>query len=163
VHHVRAVQSEYSLWTRLPEIGMLQACKRYGAAFVAFSPLARGTLSDVVLDATKLPDEFRPNMPRFQEPNYTYNMERIEAFKAYACKRGWTPAALALAWVLHKGDHIIPIPGTRTPEHLAENADCDAIDLSAADLAEIEEILPAGFAHGNRYSEDQQKSSELYC
>jgi aryl-alcohol dehydrogenase-like predicted oxidoreductase len=163
VHHVRAVQSEYSLWTRLPEIGLLQACKRLGTAFVAFSPLARGTLSDMVLDPMKFPDEFRPNMPRFQQPHYDFNMARIEVFKNYAHERGWTPAALALAWVLHRGDHIIPIPGKRTPEHLLENVGATHIKLSETDLAEIDDVLPPGWAHGNRYSEDQQKSSELYC
>jgi aryl-alcohol dehydrogenase-like predicted oxidoreductase len=163
VHHIRAVQSEYSLLTRQPELGLLQACERLGAAFVAFSPLSRGILGDVVLDPKTFPDEFRRNMPRFSADNYPRNMAYIERFKAFASARGWNPATLTNAWVMHRGSHIIPIPGTRTADHLAQNAAASDITLSAADMAKIETILPAGFAHGHRYSEEQQKSSELYC
>jgi aryl-alcohol dehydrogenase-like predicted oxidoreductase len=164
VHHVRAVQNEYSLWTRLPELGLLQACKRQGTAFVAFSPVARGVLTDVILDPSKLPEtEWRKAMPRFIEPNFSYNMVYIQKFKTYAHSRGWTPAALANAWVLHQGEHIIPIPGTRTAAHHAENLKASDISLTATDLAEIEQILPTGFAHGNRYSTEQQGSAEHYC
>jgi aryl-alcohol dehydrogenase-like predicted oxidoreductase len=161
---VAAVQSEYSLWSRLPELGMIQATKRHGAAMVAFSPVARGVLSDVVLDPQAFPDsDFRKPMPRFQAGVFQRNMERVEAFRSFAHSRGWTPAGLALAWVLSRGDHIIPIPGTRTAEHLAENAAASDIHLTADDLAEIDAILPPGWAEGNRYSDEQQKSSELYC
>ncbi len=163
VHHVRAVQSEYSLFTRLPELGLLQACERLGSAFVAFSPLARGVLGDVVLDPATFPDDFRRNIPRFNTENYPRNMAYVERFKAYARQRGWSPASLANAWVLHRGNHIIPIPGTRTAEHLAENAAATDITLSSVDMAAIEAILPVGFAHGNRYSEEQQGASEQYC
>jgi aryl-alcohol dehydrogenase-like predicted oxidoreductase len=164
VHDIRAVQSEYSLWSRLPELGMLQACKALGTAFVAFSPVARGVLSDVTLDPAAFPEaDFRKPMPRFQPAAFARNMRHVEAFRAFAKSRGWSTAALAIAWVLHQGDHIIAIPGTRTAEHLALDASATDIHLSADDLAEIEHILPAGWAEGNRYSEDQQKSSELYC
>ena len=163
VHHVRAVQSEYSLWSRLPELGMLQACQRLGTAFVAFSPLARGLLSDVTLDPVTFPDEFRRDMPRFQKGAHERNMVKVEAFRKFALSRGWKPSALALAWVLSRGPHIIPIPGTRTAEHLAVDASASSISLSAGDLTEINRILPPGWAEGNRYSEEQQKSSELYC
>ncbi len=164
IGQVDAVQSEYSLWTRLPELGLLQACKRLGTTFVAFSPVARGLLSDVVLDPAKFPDnDFRKPMPRFTEPNYAYNMGYIEKFKVYARARGWTPASLANAWVLHQAPHIIPIPGTRSAAHLADNASASEIVLTSAHLAELEAILPVGFAHGNRYSAEQQSSSELYC
>jgi aryl-alcohol dehydrogenase-like predicted oxidoreductase len=162
VHHIRAVQSEYSLWTRLPELGLLQLCEKLGTAFVAFSPLARGVLGNVTLDPTTFPDDFRRNMPRFNEENYPRNMEYIERFKTYANARGLSPATLANAWVLHRAPHIIPIPGTRTAEHLTENAAASNVTLSAADMAEIENILPAGFAHGNRYSTEQQGASEQY-
>ena len=163
VGHVAAVQSEYSLWCRLPELGMIQTCKKLGTAFVPFSPLARGTLSDVVIDVEKLqPADFRRTLPRFQEPNYSFNMVETEKFKSYARTHGWKPASLGLAWVLHQGDHLIPIPGTRTAEHLAINVAGAEIKLSAEDLAEIEEILPVGFAHGNRYSEAAQASVEIY-
>jgi aryl-alcohol dehydrogenase-like predicted oxidoreductase len=164
VHHVAAVQNEYSLWTRLPELGLLQACRRLGTALVAFSPVARGVMTDVIVDPVKMPDtEWRKAMPRFQEPNYAFNMAYIDRLKTFARNRGWTPAALANAWVLAQGDHIIPIPGTRTAEHHAENLKASEIVLSAADLAEIEKVLPAGFAHGNRYSVEQQGSAEQYC
>jgi aryl-alcohol dehydrogenase-like predicted oxidoreductase len=164
VHHVAAVQNEYSLWTRLPELGLIQACKRLGTALVAFSPVARGVLTDAGVDPSRIAEnEFRKNMPRFLEPNFTYNMTYVNRFKTYARSRGWTPAALANAWVLAQGDHIIPIPGTRTAEHHAENLKASEIVLGVADLAEIEAVLPAGFAHGNRYSVEQQGSAEQYC
>ncbi|MCA0434213.1 MAG: aldo/keto reductase [Proteobacteria bacterium] len=164
IHPIAAVQSEFSLWTRLPQLGLIQACKRLGTALVAFSPVARGVLTDVVLDPAQFPDrDFRKPMPRFHEPNYSRNMARIERFKAFARARGWATASLAVAWVLHQGDHIIPIPGTRSAGHLADDAAASAISLSPADLEAIEEILPVGFAHGNRYSAQQQADVELYC
>jgi aryl-alcohol dehydrogenase-like predicted oxidoreductase len=116
----------------------------------------------VALDPQTFPDEFRRNMPRFNAENYPRNMVYIERFKTYAKERGVNPATLANAWVLHRAPHILPIPGTRTAEHLAENAAASNIVLTAADMAEIETILPAGFAHGNRYSTEQQGASELY-
>ncbi len=162
--YVTAIQNEYSLWARLPELGMIQTCNKLGTAFVAFSPLARGTLSDRILKVDDLqPADFRRTLPRFQEPNYSYNMAYTEKFKAYAKQQGWSSVALALAWVLHQGDHIIPIPGTRTPEHLAMNAAGAAIKLTQKHLEEIADILPVGFAHGNRYSETAQASVEIYC
>jgi aryl-alcohol dehydrogenase-like predicted oxidoreductase len=164
VHPVMAVQSEYSLWTRLPELGMLQACKRLGTAFVAFSPVARGMFSNNLPRPDVFAKEaFRPNNPRFQEPNYAFNAAYFERFKDYAAGKGLPPATLAIAWVLHQGDHIIPIPGTRSPTHLEEDAAAAAIRLTAQDIAEIEAILPAGFAHGARYSEAQAKGPEDYC
>ena len=120
-------------------------------------------LSSATLDPKTFPDDFRRNMPRFSDVNYPHNMTYVERFKAYAKSRGVSPAALAIAWLLHRGPHIIPIPGTRTAEHLAECAEASTITLSTADMAKIEAILPAGWAHGNRYTEEQQKSAELYC
>ena len=164
VHNVAAVQNEYSLWSRQPELGLIQACKRHGTALVAFSSVGRGVLTDSTIDPSKIPDtEWRKAMPRFIEPNFTYNMAYIKKFQAYAKNKGWTTAALANAWVLAQGDHIIPIPGTRTAEHHAENLKASDIVLTAQDLAEIETILPVGFAHGNRYSTDQQGAAEQYC
>lgn len=163
VGQVRAVQNEYSLWTRLPELGLLQACKRVGAAFVAFSPLGRGVFYDGPIDPLAFGDFFRPNLPRFSKDNWPRNKPMIDAFKAYATSRGWSAAALAIAWTLHRDDTIIPIPGTRSAEHLAEDASGSAIHLSTEDMAAIEEILPAGWAHGHRYSDEQQKGVEQYC
>ena len=164
VHHIMAVQSEYSLWTRMPELGMLQACKRLGTAFVAFSPLARGMLTSVTPEPKNFPDkDIRKNQPRFQETNFKYNLEKISRFNAFAVKRGWTPEGLALAWCMAQADHIIPIPGTRSPHHLQNDADAADIVLSHEDLAEIEQILPIGFAHGDRYTIEQYNGPERYC
>lgn len=164
VHAVAAVQNEYSLWTRLPELGMKQLCQKLGTTLVAFSPVGRGMFSDVGVEPAKLPaSDFRTGIPRFKEPNFGFNLQRVEKFKSFARERGWTTASLAIAWVLAQGEHILPIPGTRTPEHLADNAAASAINLTTADLKAIEEILPIGFAHGNRYSHEQQGAAEQYC
>ena len=164
VHPVAAVQSEYSLWTRQPELGMLQACAELGASFVAFSPLARGVLANVPPDPTRFHDsDFRKPQPRFNEPELSMNMAAIDGFRAFCRDRGWSTAATAIAWVLARGDHILPIPGTRTAENLAELAAADEITLSAEDMAEIERLLPIGFAHGERYSAAQWANVEHYC
>jgi aryl-alcohol dehydrogenase-like predicted oxidoreductase len=164
VHPIRAVQSEYSLWTRLPELGLLQSCKRHGVAFVAFSPVARGMLTDNQPDPANFTDnDFRKPMPRFIEPNFSANLAHIEGFRAFAKSRGWKTSTLANAWLLHQDNHIIPIPGTRTREHLEEDAAASDIVLDAADLQKVEDLLPVGFAHGNRYSDTQQAASELFC
>ncbi len=164
VHHVAAVQNEYSLWSRQPELGIIQACKRLGTALVAFSPVGRGALTDKSVDPARMDvSEWRKTMPRFQAENWPHNAVYIEKFRAYANAKGWTAEALANAWVLAQGEHIIPIPGTRTAQHHAENLKASEITLTAKDLAEIEFILPAGFAHGNRYSAEQQGSAEQYC
>ena len=159
---VMAVQNEYSLWTRLPELGVIQACKELGVAFVPFSSVGRGMLTDrpPALDAL---GQFRGANPRFVEPNYSANLVYAKRLQALAKARGMATATLANAWVLHQGNHLIPIPGTRSPEHLLENiAATDAV-LSAADLAEIETALPVGFAHGDRYSDMQSVGPERYC
>jgi aryl-alcohol dehydrogenase-like predicted oxidoreductase len=159
-----AVQNEYSLWTRLPELGMIQACQRSGTAFVAFSPLGRGMFSEVPPDPETLAStDFRKTNPRFVEPNFSYNKRAVARFADYARRRGHSPEALAIAWVLNRGSHIIPIPGTRSAEHLAEDAKGAAIHLSDEEMAEIEAILPAGFAHGDRYSDAQAIGPERYC
>ncbi len=164
VYPIMAVQSEYSLWTRLPELGMLQACERHGTAFVAFSPVARGMFSAAPLDAAKLADEpFRGQNPRFQEPNLSRNAPYFERFRAFAAEKGLAPATLAIAWVLRQGDHIIPIPGTRTAEHLEQDAAAAAVELSADDIAAMETMMPVGFAHGSRYSAAQHNGPEDYC
>ncbi|WP_371258154.1 aldo/keto reductase [Jannaschia sp. CCS1] len=160
---VAAVQSEYSLWTRQPELGMLQATAEVGAAFVAFSPLGRGILSDHFAGRESFPKgDFRAGQPRFQDPNYRYNLGAVEGFKAFCATRGWSTAACALAWVLAQGEHVIAIPGTRTAAHLGELALGAEIGLSTEDLAEIERVLPAGFAHGARYSDAQWPAVESY-
>lgn len=159
-----AVQSEYSLWTRQPELGLIQTCAALGIAFVPFSPLARGVFGELYPDtATMIEGDFRRQIPRFSDANYPRNQAIIDRFKSYAHDNGYGVAALALAWVLHRGDHLIPIPGTRTAEHLLEWIDAADIHLTAANIAEIKQILPVGFAHGDRYSDGQMKTVERYC
>ena len=156
---VRAVQSEYSLWTRLPELGVIQACERLGIAFVPFSPLARGVLGE---GYPPIEDAFRNEIPRFSEEHWPHNRALLDRFKSYARDHGWPVAALALAWVLDRGEHLIPIPGTRTAEHLREWLPALEIRLTDAQRAEIAEILPVGWAHGDRYSDSQWKSPESF-
>lgn len=164
VHPVTAVQSEYSLWTRLPDLGMIQACRELGVAFVPFSPVARGMLSDTPPDPTSFADgDFRKHNPRFLEPNFSYNQAAIARFRDHARERGVSTAALAIAWVLHRGEHLIPIPGTRSATHLEELLAGAEIKLSADDMAQIESLLPVGFAHGDRYSDAQTFGIARYC
>lgn len=164
VHPVMAVQSEYSLWSRTPDLGMIQACTALGVAFVPFSPLGRGVFAARAPDPAKFgKDDFRRGNPRFEAANYAANLKAIEPFKAFAADKGASPAQLALAWALSRGDHVIPIPGTRSAAHLEDDAGAAALSLTAADLAEIERILPPGFAHGDRYSEAQWPGVERYC
>jgi aryl-alcohol dehydrogenase-like predicted oxidoreductase len=164
VHPVMAVQNEYSLWTRLPELGLLQACAELGAAFVAFSPLGRGIFSNNMPVIEDLPEnDFRRFTPRFAEPNYSANKAIVSRFSDYANSQGMSPATMANAWVLSRGEHMIAIPGTRSPEHLAENARAADIVLTGAQLAEIDRLLPVGFAHGDRYSDGQSVGPERYC
>ncbi len=160
---VAAVQSEYSLWSRQPELGMIQACAELGVTFVAFSPLGRGVLSDHFPGREAFPDgDFRKKQPRFMDPNYPANMQAIEGFKAWCATREWSTAAVTLAWVLAQGEHVIPIPGTRSAGHLAELVQGAEITLTADDLAEIERVLPVGFAHGARYAPEQWAAVEIY-
>ena len=164
VHPVMAVQNEYSLWTRLPELGVIQACQRLGVAFVAFSPVGRGIFVDRAPDPATFSDtDFRKTNPRFMGDNWLRNNVRADAFRTYARERGWNTSALATAWTMAQGEHIIPIPGTRTAAHLDELAQSLSIRLGEEEMQEIEAILPAGFAHGNRYTDAQTLGTETYC
>ena len=164
VHPVAAVQSEYSLWTRLPELGLIQETRRSGTALVAFSPLGRGMFTASPPDPARFDrSDFRAANPRFVEPDFSRNRAAVDCFRAFAADRGLAPAASALAWVLHRAPHIIPIPGTRSAEHLETNATAVDISLTAEDLDAIEAILPVGFAHGDRYSDAQAVGPERYC
>ncbi|MFN4171625.1 MAG: aldo/keto reductase [Pseudorhodobacter sp.] len=161
VHPCTAVQNEYSLWTRAPELGLLQETARLGVAFVAFSPLARGMFGNHALRIDEVQDGFRGRNPRFAEPNFTRNTARIDGFRAFCHARGWSTPATALAWTIGSGDHVIPIPGTRQAARLREWLPLPA--LSIADRAEIEMILPVGFAAGARYGDSQMLAVESYC
>lgn len=161
VHPVTAVQNEYSLWTRAPELGVIQACKALGIAFIPFSPLARGMLGDTPL--AQPTDGFRGSNPRFSEPNFSKNLAKIAAFRSFVATRGWSTPATALAWILQQGDHLIPIPGTRHAAHLRQWAQAPEIRFTAEDWAEIDRLLPPGWAEGDRYADTQLLAIERYC
>ena len=164
VHHVAAVQSEYSLAVRFPELGLVQETQRLGTALVAFSPVGRSLLTDRPCSPEKadtLP--FLKVNPRFQEPNLTANIEAGKPFRQLAADMGTTAAALAIAWLVNRADHIVPIPGTRSPDHLREHCAGARLDLDDAAMAAIEEALPLGWAHGDRYSQAQWVGPEKYC
>jgi aryl-alcohol dehydrogenase-like predicted oxidoreductase len=158
------VQNEYSLWTRQPELWLIQLCARLGVAFVPFSPLARGVFGTPMADpATFAPAEFRTRIPRFHPENWPRNQVKLQAFHDFAQGIGVTPAALALAWVLDRGPHLIPIPGTRTAEHLQAWLAAPDIDLSDEDRDQIDRLLPVGWAWGDRYDDAQAATVERYC
>jgi len=154
VHPITALQTEYSLWTRDPEEGLLAACRELGIGFVAYSPLGRGFLTGRYTSPDDFaPDDWRRNNPRFQGDNFRQNLAIVERVARVAARKGCTPAQLALAWVLAQGDDIVPIPGSKRRERLEENAAAVSIHLAADDLREIDSLLPAGMAAGTRYPE----------
>jgi len=153
VHPIAALQSEYSLWTRDPEDGVLDACRRLGIGFVAYSPLGRGFLAG----AFRTPDDFaaddyRRSNPRFQGDNFTKNLALVDTVGAIARDKNCTPAQLALAWVLAQGDDIVPIPGTKRRKYLDENIGALRVQLSAEELARIEKTFPREGVRGERYA-----------
>lgn len=154
VHPITAVQNEYSLWSRNAEYGALAACEDIGANLVAFSPLARGFLTGKLrrLDALVKTD-IRLNMPRFQEPNFSHNLKALQEFKALALQAGCTPAQLALAWLLAQSPNVIPIPGTRSIEHLTENTQAAHVQLSSAVVTQAGKLINQHTIAGNRYPE----------
>jgi len=158
VHPIAAVQNEYSLWTRNPEYGLVEECARVGAALVAFSPLTRGFLLGAIPDSTTLAaNDIRRGMPRFQEPNFSANLPVASTFQALARETGCTPAQLALAWLLHKAPHIVPIFGTTSPTHLAENLASTQVVLDEALMGRMEALVTPSAIHGNRYSAAVQR------
>ncbi|MEM7441066.1 MAG: aldo/keto reductase [Pseudomonadota bacterium] len=163
-HPVAAVQSEYSLSTRSPEMGLVRTCKELGVSLVAFSPVGRSLLTDAPLSFDAVQDiGFLVNNPRFMQPNYNANIAAVAPLQAMAADMGLPTAGLAMAWLLAQGDHILPIPGTRSPAHFAEYLSALNRPLSEDDLAAIEAILPIGWAHGDRYSVGQWNGPEKYC
>jgi len=152
VHPITALQTEYSLWTRDPEDAVLPTVRELGIGFVAYSPLGRGFLSGAIASPDDLAEgDFRRNNPRFQGANFDKNLELVERVREIASERDVTPGQLALAWLLHQSEDIVPIPGTKRREYLEENAAADDIELSEDELARIDEAAPAGFAAGERY------------
>ncbi len=160
VHPIAAVQSEYSLWTRNAEIAVLQACEELGTAFVAFSPLARGFLCGVQLDLDTLDaKDIRRGMPRFAPDNYAANLKLQSAYNQIARDVGCAPAQLALAWLLHKAPHIVPIPGTTRVEHLHQDLGAVDVKLSSDVIARLDATVNTGTVAGARYN--AQASGEV--
>lgn len=153
VHPIAAVQSEYSLWSREPEQGLLQACTELGTSFVAYSPLGRAFLTGT-LDTSALADnDFRRNLPRCNGDAETANRLLVQSLSRFAATRGASNAQIALAWLLHKHPHVLPIPGTRRIAYLEQNIAAVKIVLSAAELAELDLLFDPGKVAGARYPE----------
>jgi len=152
VHPITALQSEYSLWTRDPEAEVLATVRELGIGFVAYSPLGRGFLSGRIRSADDLDErDFRRRGPRFQEENLRRNLELVAVVEELAAAKGATPSQVALAWVLSRGDDIVPIPGTKRVGYLEENAAAAALELTADELARLERTFAVGAAAGDRY------------
>lgn len=152
VHPITAVQSEYSLWSRNPEIAALAACREIGAQFIAFSPLGRGWLTGKLTDINTLrPGDLRRGMPRFQAECFETNRPLLNSYLALAGEVGCTPAQLALAWLLAQGKDVIPIPGTRSIEHLEDNLAADDIELPVSVMQRLNDMFAPGRVAGHRY------------
>jgi len=153
-HPITALQTEYSLWTRDPEQHVLETCRELGIGFVAYSPLGRGFLTARFKKADDMAaNDYRRNHPRFEGENLKHNLELANSVETIAREKGCTPAQLALAWVLARGEHIVPIPGTTKRDHLVQNLEALEIELTSDDLRRIDEAFPLGSAAGPRYPE----------
>ena len=152
VHPITALQTEYSLWSRDPEDEILPTVRELGIGFVAYSPIGRGFLSGRFKTLDDLePTDYRRNSPRFQGENFARNLALVASIEAIAKDKGVTPAQLALAWVLARGNDIVPIPGSKSIAHLEENIAAAEIVLTPEELARIDEVAPKGAAAGDRY------------
>jgi aryl-alcohol dehydrogenase-like predicted oxidoreductase len=152
VHPMAALQSEYSLWTRDPEDGVLETCRELGIGFVAYSPLGRGFLTGQIRSADGFAEgDFRGHLPRFQGENLQRNLELVARVEEIAEEKGSTPGQIALAWVLSRGDDVVPIPGTKRRAYLEENAEAADIELTTEELERLEQAFPQGAAAGDRY------------
>jgi len=159
VHPITAVQTEYSLWTRNPEIAVLQACKELGTTFVAFSPVARGFLCGPLDIESFDAKDIRKSMPRFTAENYASNFKLFAPYQSLANEVGCSPAQLALAWLLHKAPHIIPIPGTTSVSHLLNDVGAVDVELNAELIGKLDALINEKTVQGNRYS--AQANSEV--
>jgi aryl-alcohol dehydrogenase-like predicted oxidoreductase len=159
VHPVSALQTEYSLWSRDVEDEILPTVRELGIGFVAYSPLGRGFLTGRISSPDDFEeDDFRRNSPRFQGENFQRNLDLVQKVREIAREKDITAGQLALAWLLHQGEDIVPIPGTKRREYLEENAAAAGIELTDEDLRRIEEVAPAGAAAGERYDEAGMKT-----
>jgi len=157
VHPIAALQTEYSLWTRNPEIAGLAACRDLGTTFVAFSPLGRGFLAAACGLGHVFPaDDFRSGMPRFQEPNYSRNLVWLAEFRGMAAGIGCTPAQLALAWLLQRDPDLVAIPGSKQIPHVEENFAASGVQLSPAQMAALDALINPGTVAGSRYGPTMQ-------
>jgi len=155
VHPIAALQTEYSLWSRDPEGGILGTCRELGVGFVAYSPLGRGFLTGQIRNVDDLPaDDYRRFSPRFQGDNFQKNLDLVARVETLASEKACTPAQLALAWVLAQGEDVVPIPGTKRRRFLEENVGAFAVALSAGDLRRLDDVMPRGVASGQRYADD---------
>lgn len=162
VHPVAALQSEYSLWTRDAERSVLPVCAQLGVTFVAYSPLGRGMLTGKLTSPSHLGSgDFRPTLPRFQPQNFSENYALVGALRQIADDLGWSPAQIALAWILSQPFDIVPIPGTRQEAYLAENLAALEVELRAADLARLDKALPPDAASGERYAREGMKGVQM--
>jgi len=158
VHPIAAVQSEYSLWTRNPELALLDTCRELAISFVAFSPVGRGFLAGGVTDASTLFEkDIRRGMPRFKEPHISQNLQLLVGLRALASDLGCTTAALAIAWLLHKQSFIVPIVGTTSLAHLAEDLGAASLTLSDELIAKLDALVNEKTASGERYPPETQK------
>jgi aryl-alcohol dehydrogenase-like predicted oxidoreductase len=158
-HPITALQSEYSLWSRDPEDGVLDACRELGIGFIPYSPLGRGFLTGQIQRFEDLEaDDYRRHSPRFQGENFQKNLDLVQRIGEIAKSKGCTPAQLALAWVLAQGDDLVPIPGTKRRKYLEENVGALDVVLTAEDLRRIDEVAPKGVAAGLRYPEAMMAS-----
>jgi aryl-alcohol dehydrogenase-like predicted oxidoreductase len=154
VHPITALQTEYSLWSRDPEDGLLQACRRLGVGFVAYSPLGRGFLTGRIRRFEDLAaDDYRRMSPRFQGENFQKNLELVARIEALAREKGCSASQLALAWVMAQGKDVVPIPGTKRRTYLEENLGALTVTLGPAELQRIDAVAPRGAASGTRYPE----------
>jgi len=151
-HPVSALQSEYSLWSRDPEDDVLPVCRELGIGFVAYSPLGRGFLAGEIKKFDDLAaDDYRRHSPRFQGENFQRNVDLVKRIGEMAAEKGYQPAQFALAWVLSRGEEIVPIPGTKRRKYLEENVEALDIELTADDLRRLDELAPRGVVAGDRY------------
>ncbi len=158
VHPITALQTEYSMWTRDPEDGVLAACRELGIGFVAYSPLGRGFLTGRYRSIEDFDaDDYRRHSPRFQGDNFAKNLALVDLVSQIAKDKGVTASQLALAWVMAQGDDVVPIPGTKQRARLEENAAAADVVLTRADLTKIDEIAPKGAAAGERYPATMMK------
>jgi aryl-alcohol dehydrogenase-like predicted oxidoreductase len=158
VHPITALQSEYSLWTRDPEDGVLETCRRLGVGFVPYSPLGRGFLTGRIRNPGDFaPDDYRRENPRFQGENFARNLALVEKVQALAKQKDCTAGQLALAWVLAQGEYLVPIPGTRRVRNLEENLGALEVRLSPEELASIDAVFPVSAVAGARYTENMMR------